>query len=87
MIDTRGRPLRQRGNRADLDQMEPRYWCTLPGLGCPITRHSADLNWLQNPMQAANGFATRLPEFVLKEPQWRLDEIELDRIISGRPGA
>jgi cephalosporin hydroxylase len=40
-----------------------------------------------NPMQAANEFAARHPDFVLEEPKWRFNESELDRTITAWPGA
>ncbi|MEA2960607.1 MAG: hypothetical protein QOI46_705 [Alphaproteobacteria bacterium] len=40
-----------------------------------------------NPTQAASEFAARHSDFVLEEPKWRFNESELDRTITGWPGA
>lgn len=40
-----------------------------------------------NPKQAAADFAAKHPEFVVEEPKWRFNESDLDKTITGWPGA
>jgi cephalosporin hydroxylase len=40
-----------------------------------------------NPAQAARDFVAAHPDFVIEQPQWRFNESELDRVITGWPDA